>query len=81
MYTIFSSTLFDQKSPVHREAGFPGGDNIWPTYIVTYSLNWSRGQFSENILSIRQMFLYEAEKSPTQHLSDKKSHCKIITLS
>ena len=23
-----SNTLFNQSSPVHREAGFPGGDNI-----------------------------------------------------
>ena len=41
--------LFNQRSQVHREAWFQGGDNIQQqTDMATYRLNQPRGRFSEN---------------------------------
>ena len=41
-----SDTLFDQKSPVHRESEFPRADRDMD--ITTYRLNRLRGRFIEN---------------------------------
>ena len=42
-----SNTLFDQRSSVHQEAWFSGGDNLKHTDIATYKLNLPRGRISE----------------------------------
>ena len=47
----YSHTIFDKKSLVHREAGFPGGDNIRQTGMATYRLNRPSGRFSEHLKS------------------------------
>ena len=51
-YANISNTLFDQKSPVHREAKFPRVDRQTDivTDIATYRLNWPRGRVSENTI-------------------------------
>ena len=48
------NTLFDQKFPVHWEAGLQGGDkqtdgqtDRYQTDIATFILNQRRGRFSE----------------------------------
>ena len=43
---IISDTLFNQKSQVHQEAWFPGGENIQRD-IATNRLNRPGGPFSE----------------------------------
>ena len=50
-YASISDMLFDQKSPVHREAGFPNVDrqtDIQVKDVAAYRLNWPRDRFSEN---------------------------------
>ena len=51
-----STTLFDQESPVHREAGCPNVDIR--TDIATYRLNWPRVWFSDNWFSAKNMFVF-----------------------
>ena len=44
-----SNKLPAQRSPVYREAWFPGVGDIQQTDMATYRLNWPRGRLSENV--------------------------------
>ena len=48
IFANISNTFFDQKSPIRREARFPGGDNLQQTDIATYWLILPIGWFKEN---------------------------------
>ena len=49
-FSNISNTLFNQKSPVHREPGFPGGDK--QTNMETLRLNQHRKKISEKVTHI-----------------------------
>ena len=64
---IISNTLFDQKSPVHRDTGFPGGDEQTDnrqTDIATYKLNFLCSQINQNVNQVggRQSFKVYSQK-------------------
>ena len=50
-----NDTLFIQKSPDHREVGFPRW-HTQQTDIATGRLNWPKGQISENINRFQNFF-------------------------
>ena len=83
--TNISIMLCEQKSPVHQEEGFPGGDTQHMD-IATYRLNQHRDRFSENMKDFFVGFTrlatllysaagYETQQTPWFNMSSSLTGC------